>query len=71
MMNTPPQLEDFLYEIKTELELRGISRTAFAQRMGTTPEYVSRILKGKTNITFGTANKMACAVGAEFEARII
>lgn len=61
--------EDDFNRIFDEL---GISRTELAERLGTTPAYVSKILNGKAgNFQLETMTKMARALGAILQIRLI
>jgi transcriptional regulator with XRE-family HTH domain len=48
-----------------EMERQGISRTELARRLGASPAYVTKILRGTANFTLATMVRLARALGAE------
>ena len=61
---------EFTDDVVREMERQGISRTELAQRLGTTPAYVTKLLRGKVNFTLGTMVKLARALGAEIHVQL-
>lgn len=55
----------FTENVVREMERQGITRTELAQRLGTTPAYVTKLLRGKVNFTLATMLRLARALGAE------
>lgn len=55
------RLEDFASETL------GVNQKELAQRMGCTPQYVSKILKGKENLSLETISKIEDALEMEFK----
>ena len=53
-----------------EMERQGISRTELARRLGATPAYVTKILRGKANFTLATMVGLARALGAELHVQL-
>ena len=53
-----------LYEL---MKKRGISQVKLAERLGVSPPYVARILKGRENLTIASMVKLARAVGVKLE----
>lgn len=47
------------------MERRGTSRSDLAQLLGTSPAYVTKILRGDANFTLASMVKLADALGAE------
>ena len=56
---------DFTEGVVREMERQGLSRAELARRLGATPAYVTKILRGKGNFTLGTMVRLARALGAE------
>lgn len=54
-------VSDFTEELCRRLEALGLSRTAFAHRIGSTPAYVTKVLRGEENLTAKTMAKLASA----------
>lgn len=49
--------------IRRELKAQGMSQQHLAAKMGLSPQYVGRILKGQENLTLETISKLEVAVG--------
>lgn len=49
--------------IRRELREQGMSQQDLAGKMGLSPQYVGRILKGQENLTLETISKLEAAVG--------
>ena len=47
-----------------EMENKGLTQKEFAQRVGCSQQYISRILKGKENLSLETISKIEAALGA-------
>lgn len=56
---------EFTEGVVREMERQGITRTELAQRLGATPAYVTKILRGKVNFTLATMVRLARALDAE------
>jgi len=56
---------EFTEELCRVMEKQGISRAELARRVGTSPAYITKILRGSTNFTLSTMTKLARAVGME------
>lgn len=61
----------FLAHIATRMAQLKLTRTALAKRMDVSSPYVSKVLSGNINLSFGTAVKLARALGMDFEPRLI
>jgi len=55
----------FTEKVVREMERQGITRTELAQRLGATPAYVTKLLRGKVNFTLATMLRLARALGTE------
>lgn len=49
--------------IRRELRLKGITQQDLAAKMGHSPQYIGRILKGQENLTLETISKLETAIG--------
>jgi transcriptional regulator with XRE-family HTH domain len=54
-------------EIFVAMEKRGMQRSELARRLGTSPAYVTKILRGKANLTLESLARIALALGGEFQ----
>jgi len=60
--------EDDLHRLMTEA---GINRGQLAEAAGVSPAFVSKVLHGSTNYTLKTMAKLARAIGAVLQVRLI
>lgn len=51
--------------VRRELRLQGMSQQDLAAKMGLSPQYVGRILKGQENLTLETISKLEEAIGKQ------
>ncbi|HEV2852671.1 MAG TPA: helix-turn-helix transcriptional regulator [Thermoanaerobaculia bacterium] len=56
---------EFTEELSRWMTERKISRSALAAKIGHSPAYVTKVLRGDANFTAATMTKLARAVGAE------
>jgi transcriptional regulator with XRE-family HTH domain len=56
---------EFTEELSRWMRERKISRSALAARIGHSPAYVTKVLRGDANFTAATMTKLAQAMGAE------
>jgi transcriptional regulator with XRE-family HTH domain len=56
---------EFTAELSRWMGERKISRSALAARIGHSPAYVTKVLRGDANFTAATMTKLARAMGAE------
>jgi len=54
-------------EIFVAMEKRGMQRSELARRLGTSPAYVTKILRGKANFTLESLARIGLALGGEFQ----
>lgn len=52
--------------VHDKMEELGLSQTALAERMNCTQQYISRLLKGKENLSLETIARLEDAVGTQF-----
>jgi plasmid maintenance system antidote protein VapI len=61
---------EFTESVVREMERQGLTRTALAERLGATPAYVTKILRGKVNFTLATMVRLSRAPGAELHVHL-
>ena len=61
---------EFTEDVVREMERQGMTRTALAQRLGATPAYVTKLLRGKVNFTLATMVRLARALNAEIHVQL-
>jgi transcriptional regulator with XRE-family HTH domain len=59
-----PALRWFRSNLRTRLDERGMSQSELAEKIGTKPANISRILSGKEDPSIPRAEKIANAVGS-------
>ncbi len=60
-------VQAFTEEIFRLMEEQGVSRAELARRLGTSPAYVTKILRGNANFTLASMVKLAKALGSELQ----
>jgi len=60
----------FTESVVREMARQGLTRTALAERLGATPAYVTKILRGRVNFTLATMVRLSRALGAELHVRL-
>lgn len=55
----------FTEELVSRMKSCGVTRSALAEKIGTSPAYITKILRGETNFTLDTMVKVADALGCE------
>lgn len=58
-------IQDFTEEVCRLMEIQKVSRGELARRLGSSPAYVTKILRGNVNFTLASMVKVARALGAE------
>lgn len=53
----------FTMQLHEQMQKQGISKTELASRIGASQPYITRILKGRDNLTIATMVKLTRAVG--------
>ncbi len=56
---------DFTESLVREMERQGLTRIELARRLGVTPAYVTKVLRGKVNFTLATMVRLARALDGE------
>ena len=62
-LNYSQEIAMFLHD---KMEESGLTQTALAERMNCTQQYISRILKGKENLSLETIARLEDAISAKF-----
>lgn len=60
----------FTEDLARVMEREGVSRAELARRLGATPAYVTKILRGNVNFTLATMVRLARALGAELQVQL-
>jgi len=55
----------FTEELVARMKASGMTRSALAEKIGTSPAYVTKILRGDTNFTLDSMTRIAEALGCE------
>jgi transcriptional regulator with XRE-family HTH domain len=63
-------ISDFTEQVQRRLRAIELSKVGFAGRLGASPAYITKMLKGETNFTIETMTKVAKALDSELEIRI-
>jgi transcriptional regulator with XRE-family HTH domain len=61
---------EFTEGVVREMERQGVTRTELARRLGATPAYVTKILRGKANFTLETMVRLARALDAQLHVQL-
>jgi plasmid maintenance system antidote protein VapI len=61
---------EFTESVVREMARQGLTRTALAERLGATPAYVTKILRGKVNFTLATMVRLSCALGTDLHVHL-
>jgi transcriptional regulator with XRE-family HTH domain len=61
---------EFTESLVREMERQGITRVELARRLGATPAYVTKILRGKVNFTLATMVRLARALDNELHVQL-
>src|SRR5689334_15908008 len=61
---------EFTESLVREMERQGVNRSELARRIGATPAYVTKILRGKANFTLETMVRLARALAADLHVQI-
>jgi transcriptional regulator with XRE-family HTH domain len=57
----------FTLQLHEQMQRQSISKTELASRIGASQPYITRILKGRDNLTIATMVKLARAVGLKVQ----
>ncbi|TRX72560.1 helix-turn-helix transcriptional regulator [Carboxylicivirga sp. M1479] len=54
-----------LREIRRQKAINGMTQKKLAEKMGVTPQYINKVVKGKENLTLETISKIEQVLGIE------
>jgi transcriptional regulator with XRE-family HTH domain len=60
----------FTEELLARMKSSGITRSALAEKIGTSPAYITKILRGDTNFTLDSMVRIAQALGCEIDFKL-
>lgn len=60
----------FTESVVRQMERQGLTRTALAARLGATPAYVTKILRGRVNFTLATMVRISRALGTKLHVHL-
>jgi transcriptional regulator with XRE-family HTH domain len=63
-------IHDFTEDLYRLMEDRGMSKAELAQRIGKTPAYLTKVLRGNSNFTVDSIVKLVHALGVQLSIRI-
>lgn len=63
-------VQELTEEIAALMEKQGVTRSELARRLGTSPAYVTKILRGNANFTLTTMVKLARALGTDLQIKL-
>lgn len=61
---------DFAVNLDRRCQEKGISRSQLAEKIGKSPAYITKILRGDTNLTIDSMVKLIRAIGGELHIEI-
>jgi transcriptional regulator with XRE-family HTH domain len=62
---------DFTYDIERFMESRKLSRADLAKKVGVSPAYITKVLRGEGNLTVKSVVSLADAVGAKVVLQLV
>jgi len=67
---TQLSIREFVRELTGRMDSEGLNRSDLAKKIGSSPSYVTKILRGDANFTLESMNKLAMAVGGRVKVSI-
>jgi len=64
-------MRHFVRDFAQRMDAEGLKRSELAVKIGSTPAYVTKILRGDANFTLETMTKLAMAVGGRLQIEIV
>lgn len=61
---------DFAYALDRMLNQRGMTRTAMATALNSSPAYITKVMRGDANLTIETMAKLALSIGGRVHVHI-
>ncbi len=68
---THAAMRNFVRDLAERMEMLGLKKTDIASRLGVSPAYVTKAMRGQTNFTLESMTKLAIAVGATLQVRVV
>ncbi|MEO8418741.1 MAG: helix-turn-helix transcriptional regulator [Methylophilaceae bacterium] len=62
---------DFALQLEKRRKTAGLSYADFAEKLGTSPAYVTKVFRGDANLTIESMVKLARAIGGKVDLRIV
>ena len=64
-------IRGFVRDLASRMDTQGIKRADLAAKIGSSPAYVTKVLRGDANFTLETMTKLAMAVGARVQVNVV
>ena len=61
---------DFTEGLHKIMETNGVARSGLARRLGVSPAYITKVLRGNVNFTVDSMVRLVRAAGGEFSAQV-
>ncbi|MFZ1547900.1 MAG: helix-turn-helix transcriptional regulator [Candidatus Nitrotoga sp.] len=61
---------DFALELTRHMNVQSVSKADMAKRLGTSPAYITKLLRGDTNLTIESMVKASRALGCDFHTHV-
>ena len=71
MTSTDRVISQFLRAVLLQMKALGLNQTALARRLNVSRPYVTKVLHGDVNITFGAALRLAKALEMDFVPQLV
>lgn len=68
---TQAAMRRFVLEIDRRMRDQSMSRALLAEKLSTSPAYVTKVMRGDVNFTLETMTKLALAVGGRLQIEIV
>jgi transcriptional regulator with XRE-family HTH domain len=68
---TEKNILDFTSKLYRLMGQQGVSKTQLAERLGTSPAYVTKIFRGNANFTLASMTKLVRALDAKLDIQIV
>jgi transcriptional regulator with XRE-family HTH domain len=68
---TQAAMRRFVLDINSRMSAQYISRVELAKKLGTSPAYITKALRGDVNFTLETMTKLALAVGGKLHIEVV
>jgi|HubBroStandDraft_1064217.scaffolds.fasta_scaffold05077_10 transcriptional regulator with XRE-family HTH domain len=68
---TQAAMRRFVLDVDNMMTAQNVSRAQLAEKLGTSPAYVTKIMRGDVNFTLETMTKLALAVGGKLRIEVV